>query len=158
MAAFQKLNDFTIKMVNIATGDTKKFEGHEAPVLSVVLDPKEEFLASASCDGSVLIWKLENREKVKNLQILPKVSDVSLTKGWCRLCWEKNGKFLYVPMEKEIHIYDRGTWTKTGSLQDSQFSGVYSVLDISPEGDYLAAGSYDGQILIYNLQTKTCVD
>lgn len=39
-------SDFTIKLVDISSGDTKKFEGHEAPVLSVALDPKEEFLVS----------------------------------------------------------------------------------------------------------------
>lgn len=96
----------------------------------------------------------------------------SLTKGLCRLCWEKNGQvkiilirqnrftpvfnfishseysdgcflsvcimahtlnckycfvnfqFLYVPLENEIQIYDRNSWSTTGSIQDSQFSGV----------------------------------
>lgn len=42
-------SDFTIKIVDISSGDTKKFEGHEAPVLSVALDPKEEFLVSVLC-------------------------------------------------------------------------------------------------------------
>lgn len=35
-----------------------------------------------------------------------------------------NFQFLYVPLENEIQIYDRNSWTTTGSLQDSQFSGV----------------------------------
>lgn len=42
-------SDFTIKLVDISSGDTKKFEGHEAPVLSVALDPKEGFLVSVLC-------------------------------------------------------------------------------------------------------------
>lgn len=42
-------SDFTIKIVDISSGDTKKYEGHEAPVLSVALDPKEEFLVSVLC-------------------------------------------------------------------------------------------------------------
>ncbi|XP_048732901.2 WD repeat and HMG-box DNA-binding protein 1-like [Ostrea edulis] len=151
-------SDFTIKIVNIATGDTKKCVGHEAPVLSLALDPKEEYLASSSCDGCVNVWSVENQEKVKKLQILPKFSDVSLTKGLCRLCWQKDGKFLYVPMETEIQIYERASWTKCGSLEDSRFSGVYSVLDVSADGDYLAAGCYDGHILVYNLKTNACVD
>lgn len=151
-------SDFTIKIVDISSGDTKKYEGHEAPVLSVALDPKEEFLASSSCDGSVVIWKVVNKEKVKKFQILPKVGDISLTKGLCRLCWEKNGQFLYVPLENEIQIYDRNSWSTNGSIQDSQFSGMYSVLDLSPDGTHLAAGCYDGHILIFDLKTKTCVD
>lgn len=43
---FSFYSDFTIKIVEVATGATKKCEGHEAPVLSVALDPKQEFLVS----------------------------------------------------------------------------------------------------------------
>lgn len=54
-------SDFTIKLVDISSGDTKKFEGHEAPVLSVALDPKEEFLVSVlnakKCLGLTILIK-----------------------------------------------------------------------------------------------------
>ena len=42
-----------------------RFEGHLAPLLSVALDPKAEFAASASCDGSVKIWKIESQTCIK---------------------------------------------------------------------------------------------
>ena len=35
---------------------------------------------------------------------------------------------------------------------------VYSVLDISPDGKYLAAGCYDGHILVFDIKTKMCLD
>lgn len=35
-------------------------QGHDAPVLSVAFDPKNEFLASADADGTVCIWNLSS--------------------------------------------------------------------------------------------------
>ena len=41
-------SDFMIKVVDVDTSDSKTLSGHEAPVLSVALDPQEEFLVSSS--------------------------------------------------------------------------------------------------------------
>jgi len=35
-------------------------QGHDAPVLSVAFDPKNEFLASADADGTVCLWNLSS--------------------------------------------------------------------------------------------------
>lgn len=152
-------SDFNIKVINVDTGDCRTLSGHEAPVLSVALDPQEEFIASSSCDGSVKIWKLNEQKVVKSLPLIPKCSDVSLSKTMCRLCWEqKKGNVLYVPLEKEIQIIERNTWEKIGSITDDKFSGIYYGLSMSPNGKYLAAGCYDGNILIFDIDSKTCVD
>ena len=37
-------SDFTIKIVDVDSCSTKTIQGHEAPVLSVALDPRDEFL------------------------------------------------------------------------------------------------------------------
>lgn len=152
-------SDFVIKIVDTDTSNSKTYSGHEAPVLSVALDPKEEFLASSSCDGTVKIWKIDDQKVVKSLNILSKCSDVSLSKTLCRLCWEKQkGDFLYIPVEKEIQIIERNTWNKVGSITDDNFTGIYSILSLSPDGQFLAAGCYDGNILVFNINSKTCVD
>lgn len=152
-------SDFAIKLVDVSNCSTKTCHGHEAPVLSVALDPKEEFLASASCDGTVRIWKVSDRSQVHSMTLIPKCSDASLSKTVCRLCWEpENGKVLYVPVHKEIHVYERGTWNKKATITDSSFTEHVSVLSISPDGKYLAAAGSDGWICIFDLQTKTCID
>lgn len=47
-------SDMTIKVKDIKQGKEVFFEGHKAPILSVTLDPKSEFLVSISDRFSVL--------------------------------------------------------------------------------------------------------
>ena len=63
-----------------------RFEGHLAPLLSVVLDPKAEYAASASCDGSVKIWKIESQ---------------SCLKTW-KDCWAKSNDLCRSPTPGQI--------------------------------------------------------
>ncbi|KAL8168703.1 UNVERIFIED_CONTAM: WD repeat and HMG-box DNA binding-domain containing protein 1 [Gekko kuhli] len=52
-------SDFLVKIVEVSDSSQQKtFRGHDAPVLSVSFDPQDAFLASASCDGSVRVWKI----------------------------------------------------------------------------------------------------
>jgi len=41
-------SDFTVKLVNVSDCNYKSCQGHEGPVLSVALDPKEEFVVGIS--------------------------------------------------------------------------------------------------------------
>ena len=40
-------SDFTVKLVDVDNCSHKTFQGHEAPILSVAIDPKEEFIVSS---------------------------------------------------------------------------------------------------------------
>ncbi|XP_060071524.1 WD repeat and HMG-box DNA-binding protein 1-like [Ylistrum balloti] len=151
-------SDFTIKSVEVDTCSHKTMQGHEAPVLSVALDPKEEFVASSSCDGTVRIWQHSDHSQVTSMGILPKTNDVSLSKTLCRLCWDLKGENLFVPVEKEIHIYERSSWKKIGVFQDEDVAGVLSILTLSPDGKFLAVGSSEGSILVLDVKTRKCVD
>ena len=55
----------TVQLIDTETFQCKKFEGHEAPILNVALDPKLEYILSSSCDGSVKLWKIETASCVK---------------------------------------------------------------------------------------------
>ncbi|OWF52969.1 WD repeat and HMG-box DNA-binding protein 1-like isoform X2 [Mizuhopecten yessoensis] len=151
-------SDFTIKAVEVDSCSHKTMQGHEAPVLSVALDPKEEFVASSSCDGTVRIWQHNDHSQVTSMNILPKTNDVSLSKTMCRLCWDLKGENLFVPVEKEIHIYVRSSWKKAGTFQAEDIAGVLSVLALSPDGKTLAAASSEGNILVMDVKTRKCVD
>ena len=43
---YTSFSDFDIKVINLETKKQKCFLGHQAPVLSVSLDPNDEFLVS----------------------------------------------------------------------------------------------------------------
>lgn len=42
------LSDMRIQVINISTSDSFELNGHEAPILGLSLDPKEEFLVDIS--------------------------------------------------------------------------------------------------------------
>jgi WD40 repeat protein len=63
------------------TLDDKKYKSfgseHDAPIISVALDPQEKFAATASGDGSVRIWHLETGDCVHSiLDILTKTNNI----------------------------------------------------------------------------------
>lgn len=43
---FAYCSDFNIKVVQVSNSSHKSLNGHEAPILSVALDPDEEFLVN----------------------------------------------------------------------------------------------------------------
>ncbi len=53
-----------MKVTDTAAYTDRVLKGHEGPVLSLSLDPRKEFLASASCDGSLRIWSLRDTTQV----------------------------------------------------------------------------------------------
>jgi chromosome transmission fidelity protein 4 len=56
--------DMTLKVTDTAAYTDKVFKGHAGPILSLSLDPKKEFLASASCDGTIRIWNIGTTSQV----------------------------------------------------------------------------------------------
>lgn len=44
MYMFLLFSDFTVRVVEVESSRHKVYRGHKAPVLSVALDPKEEFV------------------------------------------------------------------------------------------------------------------
>ncbi|XP_048240778.1 WD repeat and HMG-box DNA-binding protein 1-like isoform X2 [Haliotis rufescens] len=151
-------SDFTVKHVEVETSNQKVFHGHQAPVLSVSLHPQEELLASSSCDGSVKVWKVADQSCVKSLEdSIPKCSDISLSKTLCRLTWSPDGKNLLVPREKEIAIYENNTWQKSVITHEA-LTGTVSILTFSPPGNLLAAACCDGSIVVFDWNTRKCVE
>lgn len=150
-------SDFTIKIVDVASLSSKTLTGHEAPVLSVALHPEELFVASSSCDGTFRIWSITNQSCLKIWQGLEKCSDISLVKSLCRLCFDQNGNNLLVPIEKEIIVYSTKNWNKVATLTEPNIKESVSVLSFDPKWKVLAATCYDGLILLFDWDSKTCI-
>ncbi len=55
-------SEFTVKVIETADSVMSfTLTGHEAPILSVAFDPRGEYIASSSCDGSVKIWSVKTK-------------------------------------------------------------------------------------------------
>ncbi|NXG16290.1 WDHD1 protein, partial [Grallaria varia] len=153
-------SDFMIKVVEVTDSSKQKtFRGHEAPVLSLSFDPKEVYLASASCDGSVRVWKTEDQTCTTSWQLLQKCNDVINAKSICRLGWQPGtGKLLAVPVDKVVKLYRRESWESQSDLSDASITQPLNVVAWSPRGQYLAAGSVDGTLVVWNVETQECIE
>uniref|UniRef100_A0A671LXF0 WD repeat and HMG-box DNA-binding protein 1 n=1 Tax=Sinocyclocheilus anshuiensis TaxID=1608454 RepID=A0A671LXF0_9TELE len=139
-------SDFIVKIVEVVDSSQQKtLRGHYAPVLSVALDTSDEFLASSSCDGSVTVWSIESQTQVAQWKILQKSSDVSNAKSLCRLAWQPHsGKVLTI----SLYIFKFSLWLLP----------VVNVVVWSPCGKFLAAGTVGGNLLIWDVEAKLCIE
>ncbi|XP_028257816.1 WD repeat and HMG-box DNA-binding protein 1 [Parambassis ranga] len=153
-------SDFMVKVVEVSDSSQQKaLRGHEAPVLSVTFDPKDEFLASASCDGSVVVWNIEEQTQVISWPLLQKTNDVSNAKSLCRLAWQpRAAKLLAVPVETKVQLYERGSWDHVTTLSDDLLTQPINVLAWSPCGRFLAAGCIGGLMTVWDVTSKLCVE
>ncbi|XP_072819169.1 WD repeat and HMG-box DNA-binding protein 1 isoform X2 [Vicugna pacos] len=153
-------SDFLVKVVDVMDcSQQKMFRGHDAPVLSLSFDPKDIFLASASCDGSVKVWQISDQTCAVSWPLLQKCNDVINAESICRLAWQpRSGKLLAVPVEKSVKLYRRETWSNQFDLSDNFISQTLNVVTWSPCGQYLAAGSINGLIIVWNVETKDCME
>lgn len=155
--------DMTIKVKDLAPSSKNKevvFTGHTAPILSVSLDPKSEFLASSSCDGTVRVWCLTTNEQVQSWQWGPKSNDFSNSPSLCRVHFEPTtGRFLAIPFYQSstVKILERKTWKEVAELADHRLKDI-SICCWSTCGKFLATASKAGDILIWDMQSKAVIN
>ncbi|XP_046711730.1 WD repeat and HMG-box DNA-binding protein 1 isoform X1 [Silurus meridionalis] len=153
-------SDFMIKVIEVMDSSQQKtLRGHDAPVLSVTFDPADEYVASSSCDSSVVVWSIEEQTQVANWKVLQKSSDVSNAKSLCRLAWQGSGKLLAVPVDTTVQLYERDSWNHVGMLSDDLLTQqVVNVVVWSPCGKFLAAGTVGGTLCIWDVEAKLCIE
>ncbi|KAK1131589.1 hypothetical protein K0M31_017882 [Melipona bicolor] len=151
--------DMRIQVTDISTSNNIELIGHEAPILGLSLDPKEEFVASSSADGSIRVWNIKEK-RVVNIwtNVVPKCNSFFTAKTYGVPSFHpKNGKYLAYPNIKDVIIVERSSWKELFRLKCINIKTEINICKFSECGTLLAASSVQGEIIVWNVQNKELV-
>lgn len=135
-------NDGSLKLWNATTGELiSSQESFSAPVRSVVFSPDGKLLASASKDGWVRIWSPSSGSLMRAIPA-HKREITSLT-------FSQDSKLIATSSYDGLAVLEASTGTAVRSF--SQNGNTYAV--IAPDATFLASGSKDGDVTIWDLTT-----
>ena len=137
--------------------------GHEWSILSVAFSPDGKYLASASRDKTIKIWRVEDWQEQVTLRDHKDIVS--------SLAFSPNGKYLASASDDEtVKIWQVGDWRKSMTLTlpgkyeepDVCLGSIFSLFNVargheyrsvtfSPDGRYMAAGSRDWSINIWQV-------
>ncbi|XP_077278003.1 WD repeat and HMG-box DNA-binding protein 1-like [Temnothorax americanus] len=151
--------DMRIQVTNINTSDSIELEGHEAPILGLSLDPKEEFVASSSADGSIRVWNIKEKRTIHVWNnVVPKCNSFFTAKSYCTPSFKcTDGSCLAYPFNKNVVIVERSSWKELCRLKCSTLKTDLSVCKFSECGTRIAASSLYGEIVVWNVETKEMI-
>lgn len=151
--------DMRIQVTDIKTSHNTELLGHEAPILGLSLDPKEEFVASSSTDGSIRVWNIKEK-RVANIwnNIVPKCNSFFTAKAYCVPSFETiDGRYLAYPYMKDVVIVERPSWKELFHLKCINIKNDISICKFSECGTLLAASTVIGEIIVWNVKTKELI-
>lgn len=151
--------DMRIQVTDINTSDNIELIGHEAPILGLSLDPKEEFVASSSADGSIRVWNIKEK-CVVNIwtNVIPKCNSFFTAKIYGVPSFHpKNGSYLAYPNVKDVIIIERSSWKELFRLKCINIKTEINICKFSECGTLLAASSIYGEIIVWNVENKELI-
>ncbi|CAL1674927.1 unnamed protein product [Lasius platythorax] len=151
--------DMRIHVTNINTSDSTELEGHGAPILGLSLDPKEEFVASSSADGSIRVWNIKEKRTVHVWNnIIPKCNSFFTAKSYCTPSFKcTDGSCLAYPSNKDVVVVERLSWKELYRLKCPTLKTELSICKFSECGTRIAASSLYGEIIVWNVDTKEVI-
>ena len=145
--AFSSSWDGTVRLWNVANGRTiSKLIGHKRDVLSVALSADDRQIITGSLDKEIKIWN---------------------TRSECKFTVDKNQHTDAVSVVRFFHVKKpalcvTASWDKTIKVWDNLYMTLLhtftghkaqvTTLDIVENSAFLASGSRDGKIMIWDIQ------
>lgn len=140
-------------------------DGHEGAIKSVTIDPSEQYVCTASDDGTVRVFALLERSLSATQVAVFRVQhhDIKEEDVLLRCAWQPGdkGDLIAVPVNQStIELYGQIMWRSRGQLLlpvGKSTSSDINVIAFSPNGQYVAAATLAKQVFIWSIETKAVV-
>ncbi|CAG9804650.1 unnamed protein product [Chironomus riparius] len=143
--------DHTIKARKFSDPDTTiELKGHTGPIFQIAINDKNH-IASSSGDGTIKVWNLETQQVVKTYDGFEKFDKFNKSKNFCTPAFEKTGRYLAFSKGSIVNVVETSSWDIKFKLENNEIKNTYTACSFSHCGSYLAAGTSNGEISVWNL-------
>lgn len=146
--------DRTVHIWERETGNFyKHLKGYDNRIRSIIFSPDSKILATASDDGQVILWNIETEQRIKTYTTdnRYKIHSVLFNSSGNRLIFAKENGYLYQWDWQEQELPDE--IGLNGYNFPNNTEKFLRTIALSPDGQLLATGGYDGSIQLWYLAT-----
>jgi WD40 repeat protein/serine/threonine protein kinase len=140
-------SDFAVRLWDAATDQARIFEGHTSNVTALAFSPDSTLLASASSDGSIVLWNTEGGEPHQILAMTRASSSLAVA-------FSTDGNLLASAGDDgQITFWNVASGAVVGDPLSGHSDGIQS-LSFSADGRWLASGSLDNTVRLWDLRAQ----
>jgi WD40 repeat protein len=134
----------------------RTFEGHKEDISSIATFPDGKRIATASFDKTIRIWRLEDGREIAKWVVKHCVTALVLLKNGEQVVSAEGEPPTRFDENEVLHWQLWVRDVESGRVVAGPFEGhtnVVTALDISPDGEILASGSFDRTVILWDTST-----
>jgi len=145
--------DGSIRLWDLASGESKRFVGHSGDVMSVVFAPDNRRVISGSRDKTVKLWNILGQCK----QTFPKVHKDWVSAVRCTpAAAGKDSQVVSASWDHSIKVWTPLDSTRLNVAHNlAEHTGYINAISLSPDGSLCASGGKDGIVMLWDINEGT---
>ena len=145
-----KSQDTTVRIWDLATGQTRRLEGHQQEVACVTWSPDGSLLVSSGWDGKIKAWDPDSGRELPGFEGSPKQRLIF------SVAFSPDGRLLGAAGVDDPNPTARATLfdvrTRRVKRELAGHSLVVHGIRFSPDGQYVATTSFEGTVKIWSVE------